>query len=128
MDEKRRYDQPDHEPVIDSPATAGGTQQASDARPAAEPVVQPPALPPEGDDDPMPPIARLGQWATRFDHMLSDTIPDAISGASRRSAESTRRTVMSGRWHNYAFLAVLALVALTVVALLARGCNVGGGL
>ena len=125
MDENRTRDEIEREADV-TPAQAGGEQQTSDVRPAAEPATQPPALPAE-DDEPMPPIAKLGRYVARFDRALSDDIPDAISGASQRSAESARKAVMSGRWHNYAFLVVLALVALTVAVLLARGCLAGGG-
>jgi hypothetical protein len=70
-------------------------------------------------------MGRIGRAVAHFDETLSDRVPDAIEGASRRTADSARKGIQSGRWQNYAFLAVLALVAITVTVLLARGCSAG---
>lgn len=73
-------------------------------------------------------IGKVGRVATRLDGVLSERVPEAIEQAGRRSADSARRSIHSGQWQNYVFLIVLALVAITAVMLVLRGCSAGGGL
>lgn len=71
-------------------------------------------------------IGVIGRIVARFDHALSDRLPLLIARAGERAADSTRKTIHSGRWQNYAFVAVLALVAVTTVVLFVRGCAAPG--
>jgi hypothetical protein len=73
-------------------------------------------------------MGRVGRAVTSFDESLSGRLPDAIEDASKRTADSARKGIQSGLWQNYAFLAVLAVVAITLVVLLAKGCSAGGAL
>jgi hypothetical protein len=70
---------------------------------------------------------RLGGAAIRLDRTLSDRVPDRVTSEGRRLSNGARKRIQSGQWQNYAFMAVLALVALSVAVLLFRGCAGVGG-
>jgi len=70
---------------------------------------------------------RLGGAAIRLDRTLSERVPDRVTSEGRRLSNGARKRIQSGQWQNYAFMAVLALVALSVAVLLFRGCAGVGG-
>lgn len=83
---------------------------------------------PDSPEQPQSLMGRVGRAVTSFDESLSGRVPDAIEDVSKRTADSASKGIQSGLWHNYAFLAVLAVVAVTVIVLLVRGCSAGGAL
>lgn len=110
----------------------GVQRQASDAglgspsegtgRPAAQPG-EPPI-----DESARPSLAgRLGGAAIRMDRTLSERVPERVTSEGRRLSEGARKRIQSGQWQNYAFMAVVALVVLSVAVLLLRGCGGVGG-
>ena len=100
-------------------------QEHQTPRDAPEPAGRPDE-PSESSEQRTSLTGRVGGALARFDEGLSGRVPDAIESATRRAADSARKSLHSGLWHNYAFLVVLALVAIAVVVLLTRGCTTGG--
>ena len=73
-------------------------------------------------------VGRLGAMAMRFDNLIGVRFPDAVARSCRWAAHGVSRNLHAGRWHNYAFHVVLAVVLVAVIAVAARSCSPGGGL
>lgn len=73
-------------------------------------------------------VGRFGAMAMRFDNLIAERFPDAIARLCRYAAHSVSRNLHAGRWHNYAFYVVIAVVLVAVIAVGTRGCTPGGGL
>jgi hypothetical protein len=98
-------------------AMSSGAPAAGSGRPAGRPGDAP------IDESERPSLAgRLGGAAIRLDRTLSQRVPDRVTSEGRRLSEGARKRIQSGQWQNYAVLAVLALIALSVAVLLLRGC------
>ena len=99
----------------------------SDESPDERPEESGDLLEAPGPDERRYVAGRLGRAIASFDRSLSERPAEAVSKASEQLGETARSRLMSGKWQNYAFLILLAIVGFAAVVLATRGCWAVGG-